>query len=126
MITRREILATINATTRETGYERVLAGDLLAAIQTDNSAALEDALRALARVALTPWTFVLAVHAICGTTIKRHTVGSRAAWSRVPGWALHHKSQPLAPLARACYLVREGEFDREQVEALLVRSGWWS
>lgn len=126
MITRREILATINATTRETGYERVLAGDLLAAIQTDNSAALEDALRALARVALTSWTFVLAVHAICGTTIKRHTVGSRAVWSRVPGWALHHKSHPLAPLARACYLVREGDFDREQVEALLVRSGWWS
>ena len=52
MITRREILATVNATTRETGYERVLAGDLLAAIQTDNTAALEKALRSLARVPL--------------------------------------------------------------------------
>lgn len=126
MITRREILATINATTRETGYERVLAGDLLAAIQTDNAAALEDALRALARVALTSWTFTLAVHAICGTMIKRHTVGTKPAWSRVPGWTRRHKSQPLAPLALACYLVREGRFDRERVEDLLVRSGWWS
>ena len=126
MITRREILETINATTRETGYERVLAGDFLVAIQTDNAAALEDALRALARVALTPWTFALAVHAICGTVIKRYTVGAKAAWSRVPRWALRHKSQPLAPLAVACYLVREGRFDRELVEALMVYSGWWS
>lgn len=126
MITRREIFATINATTRETGYERVLAGDFLAAIQTDNPAALEEALRSLARVALTPWTFTLAAHAICGTTIKRHTVGSQAAWSRVPGWALRHKSQPLAALVLACYLVREGRFDREVVEDLLVHSGWWS
>lgn len=126
MITRREILATINATTRETGYERVLAGDCLAAIQTDNIAALEKALRSLARVALSPWAFALAVHAICGTTIKRHTVGAKAAWSRVPGWALRHKPQPLAPLALACYLVREGRPDREGVEDLLVHSGWWS
>lgn len=126
MITRREILATINATTRETGYERVLAGDLLAAIQTDNAAALEEALHSLARVALTSWTFTLAVHAICCTTIKRHTVGAKAAWSRVPGWAHSHKSQPLAPLALVCYLVREGRFDREGVDDLLVRSGWWS
>lgn len=126
MITRREILATINATTRETGYERVLAGDLLAAIQTDNIAALEDALHALARVALTPWAFALAAHAICGTMIKRHTVGSKAAWSRVPGWAHSHKTHPLAALARVCYLVREGRPDREGVEDLLVCSGWWS
>lgn len=124
MITRREILATVNATTRETGYERVLAGDLLAAIQTDNTAALEEALRSLARVALTPWSFALAVHAICGTTIKRHTVGAQASWSRIPGWALHHKSQPLAPLALVCYLVREGKPDREGVVDLLVSSGW--
>ena len=53
MLKRREILATINATTMETCYERVLAGDLLAAIQTDDVAALENALRALARVVLT-------------------------------------------------------------------------
>lgn len=126
MITRQEILATINATTRETGYERVLAGDLLSAIQTDDVAALEDALHALARVALTSWAFALAAHAICGTMIKRHTVGAKAAWSRVPGWALRHKSQPLAPLALACYLVRDVKFDRELVEALMVLSGWWS
>ena len=126
MTTRREILATINATTRETGYERVLAGDFMAAIQADNIAALEKVLRSLARVALTPWAFALAVHAICGTTIKRHTVGARATWSRVPRWALRHKSQPLAPLALACYLVREGRSDREGVEDLLVHSGWWS
>lgn len=126
MITRREILATINATTRETGYERVLAGDLLEAIRADNTTALEDAMHALARVALTPWAFALAVHAICGTMIKRHTVGSRAAWSRVPGWALRHKSHPLAALAVACYLVREGRFDHERVEVLMVCSGWWS
>lgn len=126
MITRREILATINATTRETGYERVLAGDLLAAIQTDDIAALEDALHALARVALTSWTFTLAVHTICGTTIKRHTVGAKAAWSRVPRWAHSHEAHPLAALARVCYRVHEGRFDREWVEALLVRSGWWS
>lgn len=126
MLKRREILATINATTRETGYERVLAGDLLAAIQTDNTAALEDALRDLARVALTSWTFTLAVNAICGTAIKRHTVGAKAAWSRVPRWAYSHKSHPLAALAHACYRVREGRFDREWVEDLLVGSGWWS
>lgn len=126
MITRREILATINATTRETGYERVLAGDFLAAIQTDNIDALDAALLDLAGVALTSWTFTLAVHAICGTMIKRHTVGAKAAWSRVPGWARSHKSHPLAALALACYLVREGRFDREGVEDLLVRSGWWS
>lgn len=126
MITRREILATINATTRETGYERVLAGDLLEAIRADDITALEDALHALARVALTSWTFTLAAHAICGTMIKRHTIGTKAAWSRIPGWALRHKSQPLAPLARVCYLVREGRFDREWVEDILVRSGWWS
>lgn len=126
MITRREILETINATTRETGYERVLAGNFLVAIQTDNVERLEEALRALAYVALTPWAFALAVHAICGTTIKRHTVGAHASWSRVPGWVLRHKSQTLAPLALACYLVREGRFDRERVEDLLVRSGWWS
>ena len=126
MITRREILATINATTRETGYERVLAGDLLAAIQADDVAALEKALRSLARVALTPWTFALAVHAICVTMIKRNTVGARAAWSRVPGWVSRNKSNPLATLALVCYLVREGEFDREGVEGLLARSGWTS
>lgn len=126
MITRREILATINATTRETGYERVLAGDFMEAIQADDVAALEDALRALARVALTSWTFTLAVHAICGTTIKRHTVGAKAAWSRVPRWAHSHKSHPLAALARVCYGVREGRFDREWTEDLLVHSGWWS
>lgn len=126
MITRREILATINATTRETGYERVLAGDLLAAIQTDDVAALEDALRALARVALTSWTFALATHTICVTMIKRHTVGTKAAWSRIPGWARSHREHPLAVLALVCYLVREGRFDREGVDDLLVRSGWWS
>lgn len=126
MITRREILATINATTRETGYERVLAGDFLAAIQTDNIDALDAALLDLAGVALTSWTFTLAVHAICGTMIKRHTVGSRSSWSRVPGWVRHHSETPLAALALACYLVREGRFDREGVEDLLVRSGWWS
>jgi len=126
MITRREILATINATTRETGYERVLAGDLLSAIQTDNIDALDAALLDLAGVALTSWTFTLAVHAICGTMIKRHTVGSRSSWSRVPGWVRRHSETPLAALALACYLVREGRFDREVVEDLLVRSGWWS
>lgn len=126
MITRREILATINATTRETGYERVLAGDFLAAIQTDNIAALDAALLDLAGVALTSWTFTLAVHTICGTMIKRHTVGAKAAWSRVPGWVRRHSETPLAALALACYLVREGRFDREGVEDLLVRSGWWS
>lgn len=126
MITRREILATINATTSETGYERVLAGDFLAAIQADNIAALEKALRSLARVALTSWTFTLAAHAICGTMIKRHTVGSRSSWSRVPGWVRRHSETPLAALALACYLVREGRFDREGVEDLLARSGWWS
>lgn len=125
MLKRREILATINATTRETGYERVLAGDLLSAIQTDDIAALVHALHALAHVALTSWTFSLAVHAICGTTIKRHTIGTKAAWSRVPRWAFSHKSHPLAALARVCYLVREGRFDRERVENLLVSSGWW-
>lgn len=126
MITRREILETINATTRETGYERVLAGDLLAAIQTDDVERLIESLRALARVALTPWSLALATHTICGTTIKRHTVGAKAAWSRVPRWAYSHKSHPLAPLAVACYLVREGRFDREVVEALMRLSGWWS
>lgn len=126
MITRREILATINATTRETGYERVLAGDFLEAIQADNIDALDAALIDLAGVALTSWTFTLAVHAICGTMIKRHTVGSRSSWSRVPGWVRRHSETPLAALALACYLVREGRFDREGVEDLLVRSGWWS
>ena len=126
MITRREILATINATTRETGYERVLAGNFLVAIQTDDVERLDEALRALAHVALTYWTFTLAVHAICSTMIKRHTVGSKAAWSRVPGWAHSHKSHPLAALALVCYLVREGRFYREEVEDMLVRSGWWS
>lgn len=126
MITRREILATINATTRETGYERVLAGDLLSAIQTDNVERLDEALRALAHVALTPWTFALATHAICGTMVKRHTVGSRSSWSRVPGWVRRHSETPLAALALTCYLVREGRFDREGVEDLLVRYGWWS
>ena len=126
MITRREILATINATTRETGYERVLAGDLLEAIRADDITALDSALLDLAGVALTSWTFTLAVHAICGTMIKRHTVGSRSSWSRVPGWVRRHSETPLAALALACYLVREGRFDREGVEDLLVRSGWWS
>ena len=126
MITRREILATINSTTRETGYERVLAGDLLSAIQTDDVERLDEALRCLAHVALTPWAFALAVHAICGTTIKRHTVGAKAAWSRIPRWVLRHKSQPLAPLALACYLVRDGQSDLERVEALMMLSGWWS
>lgn len=126
MITRREILATINATTRETGYERVLAGDFMSAIQTDDVERLDEALRSLARVALTPCAFAQAVHAICGTAIKRHTVGAKAAWSRVPRWVLRHKSNPLAALALVCYLVREGRFDREWVEDLLVRSGWWS
>lgn len=126
MLKRREILANINATTREIGYERVLAGDILAAIQTDDIAALEDALHALARVALTPWAFALATHTICGTTIKRHTVGAKSAWSRVPRWAHSHKTHPLAALAHVCYLVHEGRFDRERVKDLLVRSGWWS
>ena len=126
MITRREILATINATTRETGYERVLAGDLLSAIQTDDIEALEDALRDLARVARTSWAFTLAVHDICGPMLKRHTVGAQASWSRIPGWARRHRAHPLATLALVCYLVREGRFDREGVEGLLVRSGWWS
>lgn len=126
MLKRREILATINTTTRETGYERVLAGDLLSAIQTDDVAALEDALHALARVALTSWAFALAAHDICGPMLKRHTVGAQAAWSRIPGWARSHRAHPLATLALVCYLVRECKSDREGVEGLLVRSGWWS
>lgn len=126
MITRREILETINATTRETGYERVLAGNFLVAIQKDDVGRLDEALHALAYVALTSWTFTLAVHAICGTMVKRHTVGAKAAWSRVPGWVRRHSETPLAALALACYLVREGRFDHEGVEDLLVRSGWWS
>lgn len=51
MITRREILATINATTRDTCQDASIAGDFLEAIQADDIAALEDALHALARVA---------------------------------------------------------------------------
>ena len=124
MITRREILATVNATTRGAGHERALAGDFLSAIQTDDIAALEDALHALARVALTPWAFALAVHDICGPMLKRHTVGALAPWSRIPGWARRHRAHPLATLALVCYLVREGKSDREGVEGLLVRSGW--
>lgn len=126
MLKRREILATLNATTRETGYERVLAGDFLNALRADDVEALEDALRDLAGVALTPWAFALAAHDICGPMIKRHTVGAQAAWSRIPGWARRHRALPLAPLALVCYLVREGRLDREGVEGLLVRSGWWS
>lgn len=126
MITRREILETINATTRETGYERVLAGDLLEAIRADDVERLDAALLDLAGVALTPWAFALAVHDICGTTIKRHTVGARAAWPCIPGWARRHKARPLAALALVCYLVREGKADHDGVEGLLVRSGWWS
>lgn len=125
MTTRRGILTTINATTRETGYERILAGDLLSAIQTDNIDALMACLLDLAGVALTPWSFALAVHAICGTTIKRHTVGAKAAWSRVPRWARSHRAHPLAVLALVCYLVREGTSDREGVGDLLASSGWW-
>lgn len=124
MTTRREILATINATTRETGYERVLAGDFLAAIQTDDIDALDAALLDLAGVALTPRAFALAAHDICGPMLKRHTVGAKAAWARVPRWAHRHESHPLAALALVCYLVREGKTDREEVEALLARSGW--
>ena len=126
MITRREILATINATTRETGYERVLAGDLLGAIRADDITALKAALKSLSDVALSPWAFALAVHDTCGPTIKRHTVGTRAAWYRVPGWAARHEGEALATLALMCYQVHEGRFDREGVEDLLVRSGWWS
>lgn len=126
VITRREILATINTTTRETGYERVLAGDFLDALRSDNIAALEDALHALARVALTPWAFALAAHDICGLMLKRHTVGAQASWSRIPGWARSHRAHPLATLALVCYLVREGKSDREGVEGLLARSGWTS
>lgn len=73
MITRREILATINTTTRETGYERVLAGDFMGAIQADDIEALDAALRDLACVALTSWAFALATHDICGPMLKRHT-----------------------------------------------------
>lgn len=126
MITRREILATINTTTRDTGYERVLAGDFMEAIKADDIAALEDALHALARVALTSWAFALAAHDICGPMLKRHTVGAKASWSRIPGWARHHRAHPLATLALVCYLVREGKSDREGVEGLLARSGWTS
>lgn len=124
MITRREILATINATTRDTGYERVLAGDFLSAIQTDDVDRLEEALRSLARVALTPWAFALAVHAICGTMVKRHTVGVLAAWYRIPGWARTHRSHPLAPIARVCYLVHMDGNYREESGRILVSSGW--
>jgi len=119
MITRREILATINATTRETGYERVLAGDFLAAIQTDNIDALNAALHDLAGVALTSWTFTLAVHAICGTTIKRHTVGPSprmtllgsppAATDTAGVWScfgLRGPCQPLPDVVRKVVLVR--------------------
>jgi len=56
--------------------------------------------------------------------IKRHTVGAKVAWSRVPRWVHSHKSHPLAALALVCYLVREGQSDREGVEDLLVSSGW--
>lgn len=124
MLKRREILATINATTRETGYERVLAGDFLDALRSDNTDALDAALLDLAGVALTPWAFALAVHDICGPMLKRHTVGSRAAWSRVPGWVRLHRAHPLATLTLVCYLVHVGKADREGVEDLLALSGW--
>lgn len=124
MITRREILAIINATTRVTGYERVLAWDFMDALRSDNIDALDAALLDLAGVALTPWEFALAAHAICGTMIKRHTVGSRAAWSRIPGWALRHKGTPLAALAMAVYLVEEGVYASYDIEVLLACGGW--
>lgn len=126
MITRREILSTINVTTRETGYERVLAGDFLAALRSDDIQLLEGSLRELADVALSPWAFALAAHDICGVMIKRHTVGTRSAWSRIPGWARQRRAQPLATLALVVYLVREGRYDRCDIEVLLVRSGWCS
>lgn len=126
MITRREILATINATTRETGYERVLAGDLLEAIRADDITALKAALKSLSDVALSPWAFALAVHAICGPTIKRHTVGTRAAWSRVPGWAARHEGEALATLALMCYLVHESAQHPDAVNALPVAVCWGS
>nr|DAP22269.1 MAG TPA: hypothetical protein [Caudoviricetes sp.] len=126
MITRREILATINATTRETGYERVLAGDLLEAIQTDNIAALKEALKSLSDVAMSPWAFALAVHDTCGTMIKRHTVGAKAAWSRVPGWAARHEGEALATLALMCYLVHESGQHPDAVDALPVAICWGS
>lgn len=124
MITRREILAIVNTTTRVTGYERVLAGDFMDALRSDDIDALDAALLDLAGVALTPRAFALAVHAICGPMLKRHTVGARAAWSRIPGWVRLHRDHPLATLALVCYLVREGKADREGVEDLLARSGW--
>lgn len=126
VLKRREIIATINATTRETGYERVLAGDFMEAIQADDIEALDAALRDLACVAQTPWAFALAAHDICGLMLKRHTVGAQASWSRIPGWVRHHRAHPLATLALVCYLVREGKSDREGVEGLLARSGWTS
>lgn len=126
MITRREILETINTTTRGTGRARGLSGDFMEAIQADDIEALDAALHDLACVALTPWAFALATHDICGPMLKRHTVGAQASWSRIPGWARHHRARPLATLALVCYLVREGKSDREGVEGLLVRSGWWS
>lgn len=126
MITRREILAIVNATTRETGYERVLAGDLLSAIQTDNIDALKAALKPLSDVALSPWAFARAVNAICGTMIKRHTVGARAAWSRVPGWAARHEGEALATLALTCYLVHESGSHPDAVDALPVAICGWS
>lgn len=124
MITRREILATINAATRETGYERVLAGDLLAAIQADDVDRLEEALKALSDVALSPWAFAMAVHAICGTMIKRHTVGTRAAWSRVPGWAARHDGEALATLALMCCLVHKSAQHPDAVNDMPVAICW--
>jgi hypothetical protein len=126
MITRRDILEAINATTRETGYERVLAGDLLEAIRADDTTALKVALKSLSDVALSPWAFALAVHDICGTMIKRHTVGAKAAWSRVPGWAARHEGEALATLALMCYLVHESGQHPGAVNDLPVAICWWS
>ena len=126
MITRREILATINATTRETGYERVLAGDLLEAIRADDITALKASLKSLSDVALSPWAFARAVHAICGPMIKRHTAGTRAAWSRVPGWAARHEGEALATLALMCCLVHESAQHPDAVNDLPVAVCWGS
>lgn len=133
---RQDIHTTLYITTQ---FDTDLAGlteVLEAALRSEDSDALRDALKWWVDVAHSPWTFAIGVSAEAGQLCKKLTIGSKASWGRVlsrvrsygkglEGIAKAMRCEPaLFAIAYLTVRMRDDLFDPSEVELILHESGW--
>ena len=132
----RDIHTTIVMTTKYEPDQAALTGVLVAALRSEDSDELRDALEWWVEIAHSPWTFAIGVSAEAGQLCKKLTIGSKASWGRVlsrvrsygkglEGIAKAMRCDP--PLFAIAYLtarMRDDLIDPSEVELILHESGW--